>query len=129
MHYVDTSALVKLIAAEEHSPAIRAWVAEHRALVTSDLTRTELMRAVVRVHPDRAHRVRALLESVETVGLTRRALDEAGRLAQPALRSLDAIHLAVALSFGDDLESFVTYDDRLGDAAQRAGLTVGAPRT
>lgn len=96
--------------------------------MTSDLTRTELMRAVVRVHPDRAHRVRALLESVETIGLTRRALDEAGRLAPPALRSIDAVHLAVALSFGDDLQSFVTYDDRLGHAARRTGLTVEAPR-
>lgn len=129
MHYLDTSALVKLIVAEESSTAMRAWIdVVDLPVVTSDLTRTELMRAVTRVHPDRAPRVRQLLESVQTVGLTRRVLDEAGRLAPPTLRSLDAIHLAVALSFGDDLRSMITYDDRLGEAASLAGLQVEAPR-
>ena len=127
MHYLDTSALVKLVVAEQYSDAMRTWVQVDRVLVTSDLTRTELMRAVTRVHPLRAQRVRALLDSVETVGLTRRVLDEAGRLVPPELRSLDAIHLAVALSFGDDLASIVTYDDRLGSAAAGAGVTVEAP--
>ncbi len=127
MHYVDTSALVKLAVAEDWSTAFRAWADSDRVLVTSDITRTELMRAVSRVHPDRAPRVRSVLEAVDTVALTRRVLDEAGRLAPPTLRSLDAIHLAAALSFGDDLDSLVTYDDRLADAAVRAGVIVETP--
>ena len=127
MHYVDTSALVKLVVAEEWSPEFGVWAAADRVLVTSDLTRTELMRAVTRVHPDRAPRVRAVLDSIDTVALTRQVLDEAGRLSPPTLRSLDAVHLAAALSFGDDLESFVTYDDRLADAAARAGVTIDSP--
>ena len=127
MHYVDTSALVKLLVVEEFSDAMREWVESDRIIVSSDLTRTELTRAVARVHPGLARQVRTVLESVATVGLTRRVLDEAGRLAPPTLRSLDAIHLAVALSFGDDLESVVTYDDRLALAATGAGLTVEAP--
>jgi predicted nucleic acid-binding protein len=127
MHYLDTSALVKLIVAEEFSDGMRAWVQIDRVLVTSDLTRTELMRAVTRKHPAWAQRVRAVLDSVETVGLTRRVLDEAGRLAPASLRSLDAIHLATAISFGDDLRSLVTYDERLAAAAGFAGLTVSAP--
>ena len=127
MHYLDASALVKLIVAEEFSDEMHSWVQTDRVLVTSDLTRTELMRAVTRVHAGWAQRVRAVLDSVETVGLTRRVLDEAGRLAPATLRSLDAIHLATALSFGDDLESIVTYDDRLAEAAQHAGLVVTAP--
>ena len=127
MHYVDTSALVKLIVVAEFADAMRAWTLADRITVTSDLTRTELMRAVSRVHPERAPLVRTVLDSVSTVGLTRQMLDEAGRLTSPALRSLDAIHLAAALAFGDELESFVTYDDRLALAATTAGLRVEAP--
>ncbi|MGN6444471.1 type II toxin-antitoxin system VapC family toxin [Amnibacterium sp.] len=127
VHYIDTSALVKLVVAERYSDEMWTWVQPERTLVTSDLTRTELMRAVTRVHPLRAQRVRAILDSIDTVGLTARVLDEAGRLATPELRSLDAIHLAVALSFGDDLSSVVTYENRLGSAAAGAGLAVEAP--
>jgi hypothetical protein len=43
-------------------------------------------------------------------------------------RSLDAIHLAAAQLFGDDLTSVITYDQRMSTAAQALGLTVSAPR-
>ncbi|MFF1413514.1 hypothetical protein ACFVX6_27665 [Streptomyces sp. NPDC058289] len=43
------------------------------------------------------------------------------------VRSLDAVHLAPALSIGERLTSFVTYDKRLADAARDAGLIVDAP--
>ena len=55
-------------------------------------------------------------------------LDQAGTMGPPGLRSLDAIHLAAALSVGHDLGVFVTYDDRLGEAAAHHGLEVVAPR-
>jgi predicted nucleic acid-binding protein len=45
----------------------------------------------------------------------------------PAVRTLDAIHLATALRMSDQLTSFVTYDRRLADAAIAAGLTVDSP--
>ncbi len=43
------------------------------------------------------------------------------------LPSLDAIHLATALELIADLEALVTYDKRLGETAEAAGLTVEAP--
>jgi predicted nucleic acid-binding protein len=43
------------------------------------------------------------------------------------LRSLDAIHLATALSLGQDLAGIVTYDQRLAEAAIGADLEVWAP--
>ncbi len=53
---------------------------------------------------------------------------EAAALVDPAgLRSLDAIHLATALSLGEELGALVTYDARLADAARTHGLTVFAP--
>jgi len=44
----------------------------------------------------------------------------------PELCSLDAAHLATALSLEVDLD-FVTYDDRLAAAARAAGLRVVQP--
>jgi predicted nucleic acid-binding protein len=45
----------------------------------------------------------------------------------PALASLDAIHLATALSLGDELSAFVAYDRLLLAAAKGAGLPVETP--
>jgi hypothetical protein len=45
------------------------------------------------------------------------------------LHSLDAIHLASALTIRDELSAFVAYDLRLGDAAAVAGLPVVRPGT
>jgi len=54
-------------------------------------------------------------------------LDRAADLDPTELRSLDAIHLAAALSVGPDLGVFVTYDERLAQAAEASGLIVDAP--
>jgi hypothetical protein len=43
------------------------------------------------------------------------------------LRSLDAIHLATALLIRDDVETVLTYDARLRDAAEAHGLPTAAP--
>lgn len=56
--------------------------------------------------------------------LTLRVAEQVG---QPYLRSLDAIHLAAALSMGDLPTAFVTYDDRLAAAARACDLTVIPP--
>jgi len=45
----------------------------------------------------------------------------------PAVRTLDAFHLATALHMRGQLMSFVTYDRRLAAAASAAGLTVDTP--
>lgn len=127
-HYVDTSALAKLVAAEPETDALRAWLAEaERDPVSCDLARTELMRAVRRVAPDRVTRAREVLEAVTLVAVTTAIFEEAGRLDPAILRTLDAVHLAAALALGDDLEGLVTYDDRLGEAARLNGVIVVRP--
>lgn len=47
----------------------------------------------------------------------------------PALPSLDAIHLATAqvAASATPLTALVTYDSRLGDAADALGMTIVAP--
>ncbi len=126
--YLDTSALVKLVVQEAETSALRAWAsAPDRTIVTSDITRTELMRAVRRIDAELAPAARSLLDAVTVIQLSTATYDTAGRLEPDVLRSLDALHLAVALELGDDLEGFVAYDERLSSAAARAGLVVVAP--
>lgn len=126
--YLDTSALVKLVVSEPETAALRLWIeSADRDLVTSDLARTELMRVVRRVVPDRALLAREVLESVVIVEVTTAVFEEAGRLHPVELRSLDAIHLAAALYLGDDLEGLVTYDTRLAEGASTNGIEPIAP--
>jgi uncharacterized protein len=127
-HYVDTSALAKLVVAEAESAALVAWLDDTgRDLVSSDLARTELVRAVRRAVPDRLVRARAVLDAVTLVELTTATFEAAGRLDPTLLRTLDALHLAVALDLGDDLEGIVTYDERLAGAARAHGVAAHAP--
>lgn len=54
-------------------------------------------------------------------------LEAAAGLGPAELRTLDAIHVASALSLGGDLRAFVTYDERQASAARKAGLPVETP--
>ncbi len=127
-YYVDTSALVKLVVAEDETSALRAWfgVAD-RAPVASDLVRTELQRAVRRGAPKQMIAARAVLEAVTLTDVTTEIFEAAGRLDPIGLRSLDALHIAAALDLGDDLEGLVTYDERLAEAAAANGIVTISP--
>jgi predicted nucleic acid-binding protein len=127
-HYIDTSALVKLVVAEPETAALRRWLSEvDRTTVACDLARTELLRAVRRSAPDRLLQARAVLDAVTLTTVTTSIFEQAGRLGPTTLRSLDALHLAAALDLGDDLDSLVTYDDRMAAAARLSGVPVTAP--
>ena len=65
-----------------------------------------------------------LVAQVSLIALDAAVIRLAGELPPRTLRSLDAIHLATALSLGQDLDAFLTYDRRLGAAATAAGVTV-----
>lgn len=41
--------------------------------------------------------------------------------------SLDALHLATVLTFGQELRTFVTHDRRLAESATEVGLPVLTP--
>jgi predicted nucleic acid-binding protein len=127
-YYLDTSAAVKLVVQERGSKALRTWLAQATApIVSSDLLRTELLRATRRNAPDQVRQARRVLDSVILVALSSDVFDRAGTLDPDLLRSLDALHLAAALDLGDDLDGIVTYDDRLAEAAGALGIAVVAP--
>lgn len=126
LYYHDTSALVKLVVAETESAALRALMMG-AVNVSSDLARTELVRAVRRVVPDRVPLAHDVLTALDLVTLSADVMDAAGRLEPDLLRSLDAVHIAAALTLGDELDAVVTYDDRMAEAATRQGVHVLTP--
>jgi len=129
-HYLDTSALTKLVVAEPESTALRDWLATtDRTPVSCDLARTELLRAVRRVAPRRMVQAREVLDSLVLLQVTTDMFEAAAHLDPTVLRTLDAIHIAAALTLGDELEAIVAYDERLAQAAQALGIRVIAPAT
>ena len=133
--YADASALVKLVREEAESAALRTYL-DGADLVSSELVLTEVPRAVRRAaaHDPRLpldlllERVGELIDALALRPLDRALLAGAGALAEPALRALDAIHVASAADLGP-IEAFVTYDERQAAAARLAGLRTMAPGT
>ena len=124
--YVDASALVKLVVDEPESAALLRWYVEAERLVTSRIGIVETVRASSRRPHDRARRNRVLTDLV-VYELDSAIAAVAAALEPPVLRTLDAIHLATALALVPDLDAFVTYDDRLAEAARALGLPVVRP--
>jgi len=126
--YVDASALVKLVIPEQETAALRDELRRWPRLKSSALVRTEVVRAAATVSRKARDVALELVESIDLIGVDQEILDEAARLEPPGLRSLDAIHLASALSLGQGLGVVVTYDRRLEEGARLSGLRVLAPR-
>jgi uncharacterized protein len=130
MIYLDTSALVKLVVEEEESRSLERWlVYQELPIVTSVIGKMELVRACRRMDPVSVSTAYLLLADLPLVPLTGSVLETAENIGPPALRSLDALHLASAFHLGDALTSFVTYDKRLRDAAVLTDLRVMNPGT
>ena len=126
--YLDTSALVKLLVSEAESEQLRGYLADRRALrrVASGLVRTELRRAASRISADLLGSAERLLSSLALVRVDDALLDIAGTLGPPAMRTLDAVHLASALRVAP-LTALVSYDLRIQGAAATLGIPVAAP--
>jgi uncharacterized protein len=129
--YLDASAIVKLATDEPESAVLRAWLRPSSPRVTSRLSTVEVARALRRMGEESVALGRVAVEeafrSVAIVELDASIAARATSLSPTTLRSLDAVHLASALSFGDEVSTLVTYDARLADAARAAGLEVVAP--
>ena len=129
MVYLDSSAIVKLVITEPESQALRAYLADRDERVASALARVEVFRALRRAHaaaPALLRRADDVLEGIALVAVDEPVLRDAAGLESPPLRSLDAVHLATALSL-EELDAFVTYDRRLATASAEAGLPVASP--
>lgn len=98
MIYLDTSALVKLIRIEIESDALDKWLDERTEIrwITSALTEVELPRAIRAVVPEGLAAVPSVLARLDRFEINEVIRSTAASYPNPALRSLDAIHLATA---------------------------------
>lgn len=126
--YLDASALVKLVVAEPESSALARFLRDWKSRVTSRISSVEVSRVSRRIAiAEVVKRADALLDNIAFVELSSDIARVAGALDPPMLRSLDAVHVASALSLGSDAGPFVTYDARMQEAATAEGLEVRAP--
>lgn len=125
--YVDSSAIVKLVAIEPETPALSRFLERRQPLVSSRLASTEIRRAVLPLGDRFLRQATEVLAGFELVRVSDEVLEDAGRLEPASLRSLDAIHLATAALFGNTLGGLVSYDRRMSDAALIYGWSVHAP--
>ena len=129
--YLDTSAIVKLVVAERETDDLLEALGRWPDRVSSALAEVEVHRALRRINAPAAQHTRAaaILDGLVLLRLDDAVLAKAGSIEGRELRSLDAIHLAAALTLGDDPEAFITYDARLARAAERLRLRVAHPGT
>jgi predicted nucleic acid-binding protein len=125
--YVDSSALVKTVVQEPESPLLLRWLKGKGQLVACELVRVEALRAVRGSDPSAVSRARQAIATLTLIRLDDSLYDAAADLEPATMRSLDAVHLAAALSLGGTLAGVVTYDLRMTEAATTLGLHVEAP--
>lgn len=143
--YLDSSGLIKLIVPERETQALLTLLDDWPERISSMLAKVEVLRAVRRAvqasgrpsaggKPEFSQitemlvrRAEAVLVRLGLVAMDRSILDVAARVEPSRLRSLDAIHLATALSI-EDLGALVTYGPRLAEAAASLGVTTLTPR-
>lgn len=136
MIYLDTSVLLRVLFREANPLAV--WEITPKA-VASEILTIETRRAIDRLRLEarvddlevaRLHRELSQLEgALEIIPLTRPILERAAGPMATIVKTLDAIHLASALIFGERRRvrtSFATHDRRLATAAEALGFeTIG----
>ena len=130
--YIDASVLLRLVLGEPN--ALETW--QTLTPVSSELIRVECLRVIdraavsLRMSDEETARHRAdVLEALATFRLIAVSTSILHRAADPfptALGTLDAIHLATAITLRDELPelSLATHDRELATAARAIGLTV-----
>lgn len=132
-YYLDSSGAVKLVKPEPETKALSAFLRQasgrlgSQALLSADIIQTELIGASLRAGVALREPMR-VLGAIRLVRVSARICESAGLLVgEFGLRSLDAIHLAVAMEHRSSLLGVITYDTRFAEAATTLGFPVEAP--
>lgn len=128
-----SSAVVKVIQREGETDALREFLTGVKgwasvALASGAIPRIEMFRAVLRSDSGLAPRAGELLEEIHLIWLTDQVIFQTSHPLPPTLRTIDAIHLATAVSEAQGMTACVTDDNQLADGARLAGLSAVSPR-
>ncbi|MBO0839308.1 MAG: type II toxin-antitoxin system VapC family toxin [Sciscionella sp.] len=126
--YLESSAAAKLLVSEAETAALTRYLDKQSdkgiAIVSGFILETELRRLAVRLDLDQLV-VSNLLDRLDLYEADRATFTEAGLLPGKNLRSLDALHIAMAIRVA--APEMITYDQRQADSAMAVGLRVIAP--
>jgi predicted nucleic acid-binding protein len=126
--YVDTSVFGRVILDEPDKQAIQRDLAKFNRRVASRLLRVELRRVGRR--EDALEEADRILDDVLLIPVDEDVLAAAETVTPTTVTTLDAIHLATAVSLSkkDGLDALMTYDKRLAAGAKEHGIQVLSPR-
>jgi uncharacterized protein len=126
--YVDTSALGRVLLGEPDRSAILHELGRFEQKVSSRLLALELRRLAL--HAGLRDAAEQLLAGVALIPITDPILGAADAMGPTSVATLDAIHLATALSLVSEraLDALMTYDAQLAAGARHHGIAVIAPR-
>ncbi len=133
IHYFETSALVKLLIQESGSDVASAVWDSAQSITTGRITYVEVRAALASAwRADRLDKSNlrqakvdweAFFSKIDIIEIHEAIVKRAGDLAEIyALRGYDAVHLACALALPTDSLVFVSWDQRLREAANSVGL-------
>ena len=126
--YVDTSALIKTYVAEEFSDECKKIIAEYKSLIISQIGVTEVLINLRKRLSTHEFTIASKIFEVDIAAFSIIDFDEkisysAVEISEGTkLATLDAIHLASALSLGTTEIGFLTYDSVQRKAAKSLGL-------
>lgn len=125
--YLDTSALGRVLLAEPDAQPIRDTLGRYETWWSSALLVVELRRLARREGLEAC--ADRMLSGVRAFDIDAASLDRASRLAPPAIRTLDAIHLDAAceLHRRGAIGAVLTYDRQLEAGCRHHALPVEAP--
>jgi uncharacterized protein len=124
--YLDSSALVKLIAIEAETAALRQELRRWPDRASSLLATIEVTRTARRLGGHAPAIAVGVLAGLRLLAIEP-IVPAAAQIGATRLRSLDAIHLATAASISRQLGALITYDQRMISEAQTLGLPVLSP--
>jgi hypothetical protein len=125
--YLDSSALVTLIAGRAHADDLRAFLAGRPGMPmgTSTIGFIETVRTMDQIG-DYPNLMRDLIGQFTEILLTEEVRDAAA-LLPGGIRTLDAVHVASAQVLGEVLDVLVSYDKGMVEVARAVGIPVEAP--
>jgi hypothetical protein len=117
--YLDSSSIIKLVIREAESTALIEFLRQLPQRTSSAVAQVEVLRSLHRAGATQAQLDHAveILRRLALIRINDAVLESAAELEPFDLRSLDALHLASALSLQPDLEGIVTYDKRMPNPA------------
>ena len=85
------------------------------------------MRAALAIGSTARERARSVLAEISLIAIDDDVIRRASGIQPPALRTLDAIHVATAQMLGSDLGALISYDNRMLGSARMHNLPRLAP--